>query len=275
MWISKKIIYLSSIFLLSGVIYSSCKRVAVTNREQLRLVPESEMIKMSTEQYTAVIKKGPLSTNASQIAMVKRVGNTIKTSVEKYMNEQGRGKELEGYVWEFNLIQDDATINAWCMPGGKVAFYTGILPICIDEKGVAVVMGHEVSHAIAHHGSERMSQGLIAQAGGQVVDLALSNKSPLTRQLFDQAYGAGAQYGVILPYSRLHESEADKMGLVFMAMAGYDPHTAIDFWKRMSASMKGQAPPEFASTHPADARRVADLEAYLPEALKYYHPVAK
>lgn len=272
MWISKKIIYLNVALLLSVVIYSSCKRVAVTNREQLRLVPESEMIKMSTEQYAAVITKGPLSTNELQVTMIKRVGNTIKTVVEKYMKDQGRSKELEGYNWEFNLIQDDAITNAWCMPGGKVAFYTGILPVCIDEKGVAVVMGHEVSHAIAHHGSERMSQGLIAQAGGPVVDLALSNKSPLTRQLFDQAYGAGAQYGVILPYSRLHESEADKMGLVFMAMAGYDPHTAIEFWKRMSAAMKGQAPPEFASTHPSDAKRVADLEAFLPEAMKYYHP---
>ncbi len=272
MWISKKIIYLTSAFLVGGIFYTACKTVAVTNRKQLSLVSESKMIELSTAQYATVINTGPLSTNTVQVAMVKKVGNTIKTAVEQYMREQGRSKELEGYNWEFNLIQDDKTVNAWCMPGGKVAFYTGILPVCIDEKGVAVVMGHEVAHAIAHHGNERMSQELVAQAGGEVVDIALSTKSPLTRQLFDQAYGAGAQYGVILPFSRKHESEADKMGLVFMAMAGYDPHTAIEFWKRMSTVMSGQAPPEFMSTHPSDARRVADLEAYLPEALKYYQP---
>jgi predicted Zn-dependent protease len=272
MWISKKIIYFSAALLFSGAVYTSCKRVAVTGRSQLSLIPESQIIQMSSEQYAAVIKQGPLSTNADQVAMIKKVGNTIKSAVEKYMNEQGRSKELEGYNWEFNLIQNDSTVNAWCMPGGKVAFYTGILPVCIDEKGIAVVMGHEVAHAIAHHGNERMSQELVAQAGGQVVDFALSAKSAATRQLFDQAYGAGAQYGVILPFSRKHESEADKMGLVFMAMAGYDPHTAIEFWKRMSTVMAGQAPPEFMSTHPSDARRVADLEAFLPEALKYYQP---
>ncbi len=272
MWISKKIIYLTSAFLLTGATYMACKRVAVTNRSQLSFIPESQMISMSNEQYGQVIQQGPLSTNQSQVDMVKRVGNTIKTAVEKYMAEQGRSKELEGYNWEFNLIKNDSTVNAWCMPGGKVAFYTGILPVCIDEAGIAVVMGHEVAHAIAHHGNERMSQQIVAEAGGQVASVMLSTKSPLTQQLFQTAYGAGAQYGVILPFSRKHESEADKMGLVFMAMAGYDPHVAVAFWKRMSTISGGQAPPEFMSTHPADARRVADLEAYLTEALKYYHP---
>ncbi|MGN6645664.1 MAG: M48 family metallopeptidase [Cytophaga sp.] len=273
MWISKKIFLFSALLLVgSSLSIVACKRVAVTNRSQLSLIPESQMIAMSSEQYAQVIKQGPLSTNQTQVAMVKRVGNTIKTAVEKYMAEQGRSKELEGYNWEFNLIQNDTTVNAWCMPGGKVAFYTAILPVCVDENGVAVVMGHEVAHAIAHHGNERMSQGILAQAGGEAIDIALSNKSAATRQLFDVAYGAGAQYGVILPFSRKHESEADKMGLVFMAMAGYDPHVAVDFWKRMSAVSGGQAPPEFMSTHPSDARRVADLEAFLPEAMKYYKP---
>lgn len=272
MWISKKMIYLSSVLLVSGVMYTACKSVAVTGRKQLSIIPESEMISMSNQQYAQVIQQGPLSTNASQVAMVKRVGSTIKTAVEKYMRDQGRSKELDGYNWEFNLIQNDSTVNAWCMPGGKVAFYTGIIPVCVDEAGIAVVMGHEVAHAIAHHGNERMSQELVAQAGGQAVDYALSTKSPLTRQLFGAAYGAGAQYGVILPYSRKHESEADQMGLIFMSMAGYDPHTAVAFWKRMSSAMGGQAPPEFMSTHPADSRRIKDLEASLPEALKYYHP---
>lgn len=272
MWISKNIILSVTVLTIGAGLYTACKSVAVTGRKQLSLVPESEMITMSNQQYSQVIQQGPLSTNATQVAMVKKVGNTIKTAVERYMSEQGRSKELAGYNWEFNLIQDDATVNAWCMPGGKVAFYTGILPVCQNEAGIAVVMGHEVAHAIAHHGNERMSQQLVAQAGGEVVDYALSTKTALTRQLFDQAYGMGAQYGVILPFSRKHESEADKMGLVFMSMAGYDPHTAVDFWKRMSAVSGGQAPPEFMSTHPADDRRVADLEAYLPEALKYYHP---
>jgi predicted Zn-dependent protease len=273
MWISKNIILGVSALTMCAGLYTACKTVAVTGRKQLSLVPESEMVSMSTQQYAQVIQKGPLCTNATEVALVKKVGNTIKTAVEKYMSEQGRSKELEGYNWEFNLIQDDKTVNAWCMPGGKVAFYTGILPVCQGESGIAVVMGHEVAHAIAHHGNERMSQQMVAQAGGQVVDFALSTKTPLTRQLFDQAYGYGAQYGVILPFSRKHESEADKMGLVFMAMAGYDPHVAVEFWKRMTVIMgSGQATPEFMSTHPSDAKRVADLEAYLPEAMKYYHP---
>lgn len=271
MWISKKIIFVSAALIMTIGIYTACKRVAVTGRSQLSLVPESQMIAMSSEQYAQVIQQGPLSTNQAQVEMIKRVGNTIKTAVEKYMADQGRMKELEGYAWEFNLIKNDTTVNAWCMPGGKVAFYTGIIPICVDEAGIAVVMGHEVAHAVARHGSERMSQEIVAQAGGQVASVMLATKSPLTQQLFGAAYGAGAQYGVILPFSRKHESEADKMGLVFMAMAGYDPHQAVEFWKRMSAASGGQAPPEFMSTHPADARRVADLEAYLPEALKYYN----
>lgn len=269
MWISKKIIYLSSAFLVSGVMYTACKSVALTGRKQLNIVPESQMIAMSNEQYAKVIQQGPLSNDQTQVQMIKRVGNTIKIAVEKYMADQGRSKELVGYNWEFNLIKNDTTVNAWCMPGGKVAFYTGILPVCINEAGIAVVMGHEIAHAIAHHGNERMSQQILAQAGGEVASVMLASKSPLTQQLFQTAYGAGAQYGVILPFSRKHESEADQMGLVFMAMGGYDPHTAIDFWKRMSA-LSGGSPPEFMSTHPADARRVADLERYLPEALKYY-----
>jgi len=272
MWISKKIIYLTSAILVSGVIYTACKSVAVTGRKQLSLIPESQMIAMANDQYAQVIQQGPLSTNAAQTAMIKRVGNTIKTAVEKYMAEQGRSKDLEGYNWEFNLIQNDSTVNAWCMPGGKVAFYTGILPVCIDEAGVAVVMGHEVAHAIARHGNERMSQEMVAQTGGQVGSIALSSKSPATQSIFQQAYGVGAQLGVILPYSRKHESEADQMGLVFMAMAGYDPNQAVAFWERMKAASGGQAPPEFMSTHPANERRIADLKAYLPEALKYYHP---
>jgi predicted Zn-dependent protease len=275
MWISKKIIFISVALIVTVGVYTACKRVAVTNRSQLSLIPESQMIAMSSEQYAQVIQQGPLSTNQTQADMIKRVGNTIKTAVEKYMADQGRSKELEGYNWEFNLIKNDTTVNAWCMPGGKVAFYTGILPVCIDENGIAVVMGHEIAHAIAHHGNERMSQQIVEQAGGQVASVMLASKSPMTQQLFQTAYGAGAQYGVILPFSRKHESEADKMGLVFMAMAGYDPHVAIEFWKRMSTVMSGQAPPEFMSTHPSDARRVADLEAFLPEALTYYHPVSK
>ena len=176
---------------------------------------------------------------------------------------------MKDFKWEFNLVEDN-TVNAWCMPGGKVVFYTGILPITKDEKGIAVVMGHEIAHAIARHGNERMSQGLALQGGGIALSLALSDKPELTQNLFQQAYGLGGQLGM-LKYSRSHDSEADKMGLVFMAMAGYDPREAVEFWKRMAAQ-GGQKPPEFLSTHPSDDTRIKDLEDFMPEALKYYKP---
>ena len=200
--------------------------------------------------------------------MVKQVGAKIQGAVEKYFADNGMSKHLEGYVWEFNLIESDQA-NAWCMPGGKVAFYTGILPICQDDTGVAVVMGHEIAHAIAEHGGERMSQEMALQMGGMALSEAVKTKPQETQALFMTAFAVGAQFGAMLPFSRKHESEADHMGLIFMAMAGYDPREAPKFWERMSAG-SGGAPPEFMSTHPSDETRIRQLYDRMPEALEYY-----
>jgi predicted Zn-dependent protease len=176
---------------------------------------------------------------------------------------------VETFSWEFNLIEENV-VNAWCMPGGKVAFYTGILAVCQDEEGIAVVMGHEVAHAVAKHGSERMSQGLVQQFGGTALQVALKDKPAETQSIYMAAYGLGAQYGAMLPFSRLHESEADEMGLVFMAMAGYDPRTAPKFWERMSAQSEGSAPLEFLSTHPSHKTRITKLNAQMGQAYSVY-----
>jgi len=247
----------------------SCATVPVTGRKQLDLVSSSEINAMSASQYQEVIKKGPLSTNAEQTEMIKRVGARIQKGVEQYMASKGWSDQLAGFKWEFNLIQDDKTVNAWCMPGGKVAFYTAILPICKDENGVAVVMGHEVAHAIANHGRERMSQGLIEQLGLSSLSAAMGQNPSATSQLFMQAVGMGSEIGM-LKFSRTHESEADHIGLIFMAMAGYDPNNAPAFWKRMVEMNKGEKPPEFLSTHPSDETRIKDLEGWMPEAMGYY-----
>jgi len=225
---------------------------------------------MAAAQYQDVIKKGPLSTNVEQTEMIKRVGARIQKGVEQYMASKGWSDQLAGFKWEFNLIQNDTTVNAWCMPGGKVAFYTAILPVCQGENGVAVVMGHEVAHAIANHGRERMSQGLVEQMGLGTLSAAIGQNPSATSQIFMQAVGMGSELGM-LKFSRTHESEADHIGLIFMAMAGYDPNNALAFWKRMMEMNKGAKPPEFLSTHPADATRIKDLEGWMPEAIAVYH----
>jgi predicted Zn-dependent protease len=191
--------------------------------------------------------------------------------VEDYFAERRISSRLKGYAWEFNLVEND-TINAWCMPGGKVVVYTGILPIARDETGLAVVMGHEIAHAVAEHGSERMSQGLMVQMGGIALSEALKTKPAMTYDLFMTSYGVGSQVGVMLPFSRTHESEADRLGVIFMAMAGYDPRESVAFWTRMAQESKGQKPPELLSTHPADTKRIENLKRLMPEALQYYHP---
>jgi len=224
---------------------------------------------MSFQQYSEFLKTNKVSTNAEQTALVKKVGQNIQHAVEKYFASKGMSGELKGYNWEFNLV-DNNEANAWCMPGGKVVFYTGILPITKDEVGMAVVMGHEVAHAVAEHGNERMSQGLLTELGGVALSVALKDKPQQTQALWLTAYGLGSQVGVLLPYSRLHESEADKLGLIFMAMAGYDPATAPKFWERMATLSGGQAPPEFLSTHPSHETRIKDLEGWIPEANQYY-----
>ena len=252
------------------LLLSACATVPITGRKQLSMISDGEMQAMSYQQYTEVIATSQLSSDTEATAMVRRVGQRIQHAVEQYLTQAGLSHHLDGYQWEFNLIESDQ-VNAWCMPGGKVAFYTGILPVCEDELGVAVVMGHEVAHAVAEHGSERMSQGLVTQLGGMALSEATKNEPEKTQALWMTAFAVGAQYGAMLPYSRLHESEADHMGLIFMAMAGYDPRAAPVFWTRMAA-LGGAKPPEILSTHPSDATRVRNLEEKLPQALEYYRP---
>ncbi|MBE0644447.1 MAG: M48 family metallopeptidase [Bacteroidetes bacterium] len=248
---------------------SSCSTVPVTGRSQLNLIPASTMLSMSYQQYGDFMQSHQSSRDQSKVQMVQRVGVNIKNAVESYFKQKGLSDQLQGYKWEFNLVESNE-VNAWCMPGGKVVVYSGILPITQNEVGLAVVMGHEIAHAVAEHGSERMSQGLLTQLGGMALNEALASKPAETRALWMTAFGVGAQVGVLLPYSRLHESEADKLGLIFMAMAGYNPNEAVAFWQRMAANKGGAAPPEFLSTHPSDATRIKDLQAAMPEAMKYY-----
>ena len=258
------VIYFSVCFLLL-----SCSTVPITGRSQLNIIPASTMHSMSFDQYGQFLKSNKLSQNTTQTQMVKRVGLRIQKAVESFYAARGMSSQLAGYRWEFNLVESK-DINAWCMPGGKVVVYTGILPITGNETGLAVVMGHEIAHAIAEHGNERMSQGLIAQMGGMALSTAMKEQPETTQKLWMTAFGVGAQYGVMLPYSRIQENEADRLGLVFMAMAGYDPREAVGFWQRMSKEKKGGAPPEFLSTHPSDETRIAKIKEALPEALAYY-----
>ncbi len=259
------------VFIVCLLLAMGCATVPITGRKQLTLIPGSQMREMSFANYSTVISESKVSANEEWTAMVKNSGERISKAVEQYMTEKGLAGELKDYKWEFNLI-DENTVNAWAMPGGKVAFYTGIMPICQNEVGVAVVMGHEVAHAIAKHGNERMTQGMAVQLGGAALSVALQDKPALTQNLFMQSYGIGSQLG-ILKYSRLHESEADRLGLTFMAMAGYDPREAPKFWERMAAqSSGGQAPPEFMSTHPSHDTRISDLNKWMAEALPYYKP---
>ncbi|MHB8079220.1 MAG: M48 family metallopeptidase [Candidatus Krumholzibacteriia bacterium] len=253
------------------LLVSSCATVPITGRKQLSLVPASQMMATSYQQYDEFLKSNKLSTDARQTAMVQSVGRRVQGAVEQYFAQQGQAQRLADYRWEFNLVESPE-VNAWCMPGGKVVVYSGLLPVAQNEAGLAVVVGHEIAHAIADHGGERMSQQLLAQFGGMALDTALQSKPDQTRQLWMGVYGAGAQYGVLMPFSRQQESEADRLGLVFMAMAGYDPHEAVTFWTRMAAASGGQKPPEFMSTHPSDATRIADLNRLLPEAMAYYKP---
>jgi len=248
---------------------SSCSTVPMTGRQQLSLVPNSNMLAMSFQQYEEFLDSNPVSRNAAQTQLVNKVGKDIQKAVETYFSDNNLSEEIKDYAWEFNLI-DSKELNAWCMPGGKVVVYTGILNVTKDASGLAVVMGHEIAHAIAKHGNERMSQQLAAQMGGVALSAALNEKPEETQQLWMSVYGMGAQYGAILPYSRLHESEADQLGLIFMAMAGYDPNNAVGFWERMAAQKSGQSPPEFMSTHPSDATRIRKIKEQLPKAMEYY-----
>lgn len=252
-----------------------CSSVPVSGRSQLSLIGNEKIFPMSFDQYEKVKKEGKLVTSTDEARMVRRVGTRIQRAVEQYFVELGEPNYLDDYQWEFNLI-DDEIVNAWCMPGGKVAFYTGIMPICKDEDGVAVVMGHEVAHAIANHGRERISQQYAAQAGLTAVSLILtgSGSTTIPADVIMQGAGAATSLG-ILAFSRKHESESDKLGLYFMAMAGYDPQVAPKFWERMAEKSEGEQPPEFVSTHPSHDTRISDLNANMPKALEYYRNAKK
>ena len=248
--------------------YYSCNRVPVTGRRQVNLLPESQLMSMSLTNYNEFLRNHQVVRNTQEARMVKEVGNKIASAVEEFLKKKGKANRVKGYQWEFNLVKDK-TANAWAMPGGKVVVYTGLLNITENETGLAVVMAHEVAHAIARHGNERMSQQLLVQLGGQTLGAAMDESPETTKKIFMTSYGIGTTLGS-LAYSRKHEAEADKMGLVFMAMAGYNPKEAIDFWKRM-AEKGGASPPEFLSTHPSNESRIEEIKEFLPEAMKYYN----
>lgn len=255
--------------LIAAMFLGSCATVPVTGRSQLNLVPSSSMLSLSNEQYNDFLRKNKRSKNSAETARVKRVGSKLKVAVEQYFRQRGLASELRNYSWEFNLIENKSA-NAWCMPGGKIAVYTGILPYTKNDAGMAVVMAHEIAHAVAKHGNERMSQMLLTQMGGMALNSALSSSPKKTRQMYMTAFGVGSQLAVVLPYSRLQEYEADKIGLIFMAMAGYNPKEAIGFWERMTKSSKRGKPPEFLSTHPSDASRIRQIRNAIPDAMRYY-----
>jgi len=246
----------------------SCTTVPITGRQQFSILPNSAMISMSLQQYNEFLKNNKISSNQEQTQMVKKVGRKIQMAVEQYFTDKNMSYALKDYKWEFNLIESEGK-NAWAMPGGKVVVYEGILPITKNEAGLAVVMGHEIAHAIAKHGNERMSQGLIAQMGGMALSKALEEQPGKTRQLWMTVFGVGAQFGVMLPFSRLQETEADHLGLIFMAIAGYDPDEAVEVWKRMAQMKEGQTPPKFLSTHPSNETRIRKIKETIPKAKQY------
>ena len=254
--------------LIAALLFQFCSLVPLTGRRQLSLVSDADMLSTSFIQYDQFLNENKLSTNTAQTNMVKGVGRRIQNAVTIYFAQNNLSQDLNGFEWEFNLIENEE-VNAWCMPGGKVVVYSGILPVTQNEIGLAVVMGHEIGHAVAKHSNERMSQALLAQLGGQTLATALQEKPEQTQEIWMTIFGVGVQLGAVLPYSRLQEGEADHLGLIFMAMAGYDPNGSIEFWQRMSQNA-GAKPPEFLSTHPSDENRIKKIKSEIKEAMKYY-----
>ncbi len=247
-----------------GLVYS-CATNPLTGKKSLNFVSNSELFPSSFEQYGTFLKENKVITGTTDAKTVETVGIRIKAAAEKYLTYLGQSQYLNDYRWEYKLI-DNKEVNAWCMPGGKIVVYSGILPVTKNDAGLATVMGHEVSHALANHGAQRMSAAQLQQLGAVGVAVATGSQSAEKQQMWQQYYGLGSQVGVMLPFSRSHESEADKIGLTLMAIAGYNPDEAIIFWQRMAAQSSGQAPPEFMSTHPSDATRIANLKVLVPEA---------
>ncbi len=260
------------LLLLCLVVVEACQRVPITGRRQLNLVGESTLMGMASTQYAEFLSQTPpLPPSDQRVQQVRTIGDKLAAAATRYLQDNNAGDRVENFEWQFNVV-DDESINAWAMPGGKVVVYTGIMPVTKSTDGLAVVMGHEIAHAIARHGNERMSQGIALQGAGMTLDVLTQESPGLARDLFMQSVGIGGQLGM-LAYSRRHESEADRMGLIFMAMAGYDPREAPKFWERMSQASSGaQKPPELLSTHPSDETRMNDLNKYMAEAMKYYKP---
>lgn len=269
------ILRITSFFILC-TFFTACSTNPLSGKSQLTLLPESELQTMATQEYQQFLSTNKVvsTSNNRDAEMVRRVGQRITSAVEKYYAEKGLTDKLKGFKWEYNLV-DDKAVNAWCMPGGKIVVYTGILPITQNEAALAAVVGHEVSHALLQHGNQRVSQGLLQQLGGVALSVAVANKPAETQNLFLGAYGVSTAVGVLLPFSRKHELEADRYGLIWTAMAGYNPQEAIGLWERMEQASKGQKPPEFLSTHPTEGRRIDQLKKYMPEALTYYKPMGR
>ena len=253
---------------------AGCSTNPVTGRSQFKLVPEQELQAMAAQEYQQFLSSNKVvaSSNNRDAAMVKRVGSRVTNAVKSYYASRNLSDALAGFTWEYNLVYDPA-VNAWAMPGGRIVVYTGLLGVTKNEAALAAVIGHEISHAIFKHGNERMSQGLAQQLGGAALSIALANQPAQTQNLFNTAYGIGTNVGVLLPFSRKQESEADRYGLIWMAMAGYNPQEAIPLWERMEAASSGNRPPEFLSTHPSENTRMTNLRKWMPEALKYYKPM--
>lgn len=247
------------------VVALSCATNPFTGKKTMAFVSNDQLFPSAFAQYNQVLAENKVVTGTKDAEMITRVGQRIAVAAERYLNANGFEGYLDDYKWEYKLIESDQ-VNAWCMPGGKIAFYTGILPIAANETGIAAIMGHEVAHALANHGQQRMSSGILQQAGGVAVAVATGNESPEKQQMWMQAYGLGTTLGGVLPFSRSHETEADKIGLYLMAIAGYNPDEAAELWKRMKANSGGEAPPEFMSTHPSNDSRIQNLQALAPKA---------
>jgi len=243
------------------VLFLSCATNPFTGKKTLAIMPNSQLFPTAFAQYNQFLGENKVIKGTTKAQMITRVGQRISKAAEKWLNANGKQGYLKDYKWEYNLV-DDAAVNAWCMPGGKIVFYTGILPVAANETAVASIMGHEVAHALANHGQQRMSAGMLQQLGAVAGNVAIKDEK--TRGIFNQAYGVGSQVGVMLPFSRAHENEADKIGLLLTAIAGYNPDEAANLWRRMAAKSQGQAPPEFLSTHPASQTRIANLTAQAP-----------
>jgi predicted Zn-dependent protease len=259
--------------LCSVFVFASCSENAITGRNQLSLISDQELANTAKQEYQTFLSQNKVvsASGNKDAEMVRRVGQRLTNAITRYYSEKGLSNELAGYSWEYNLVESNE-VNAWCMPGGKIVVYTGLLPITQNEAALAAVMGHEIAHALAKHGKERMSQTMVAQ-GIEVVGGVLTSGNAKVNNIFKSVYAPGAQVAVLLPNSRKQELEADRYGLIFSAMAGYNPQEAIALWQRMEKASSGQKPPEFLSTHPAEATRIQQLQQLMPEALKYYKPM--